>query len=170
MRKKALDHFVANNHSWASFEKFEPPNDTRIALEEVQRDLRDCSPIPTREWRGQIALAREFYKPHMERMYEHVHTRIGDLDQLELLSSQYPTRERFVTELTLDPPNATGDLSGQPLVDEDYLVALDHPLGQGHGVGPRLHPQRGRRQLPVRVLHRQGRAHRRGAPPAVCRP
>jgi DNA helicase-2/ATP-dependent DNA helicase PcrA len=69
-----------------------------------------------------MALAREFYKPHMERMYEHVHTRIGDLDQLELLSSQYPTRERFVTELTLDPPHATSDLAGQPLLDEDYLV------------------------------------------------
>ena len=77
---------------------------------------------PNREWRGQIALVREWYKPHMERMYEHVHMRIGDLDQLELLSSQYQTRERFVTELTLDPPNATGDLSGQPIHDEDYLV------------------------------------------------
>jgi DNA helicase-2/ATP-dependent DNA helicase PcrA len=67
-------------------------------------------------------LVREWYRPHMERVYDHVHTRIGDLDQLELLSGQYQSRERFVTELTLDPPNATGDLSGQPLVDEDYLV------------------------------------------------
>jgi DNA helicase-2/ATP-dependent DNA helicase PcrA len=48
--------------------------------------------------------------------------RIGDLDQLELLSSQYPTRERFLTELTLDPPHATSDLAGQPVMDEDYLV------------------------------------------------
>jgi DNA helicase-2/ATP-dependent DNA helicase PcrA len=58
----------------------------------------------------------------MERMYEHVHMRIGDLDQLELLSSQYQTRERFVTELTLDPPNATSDQSGPANHDEDYLV------------------------------------------------
>jgi DNA helicase-2/ATP-dependent DNA helicase PcrA len=58
----------------------------------------------------------------MERLYEHVHTRIGDLDQLELLSSQYQTRERFITELTLDPPNATGDLAGPAHMDEDYLV------------------------------------------------
>ena len=27
-----------------------------------------------------------------------------------------------MTELTLDPPQATGDLSGDPLLDEDYLV------------------------------------------------
>ena len=36
--------------------------------------------------------------------------------------AQFPSRERFITELTLDPPNATGDLSGSPLQDEDYLV------------------------------------------------
>jgi DNA helicase-2/ATP-dependent DNA helicase PcrA len=47
---------------------------------------------------------------------------LGDLDQLEVLSGQYPSRERFLTELTLDPPNATSDLSGRPTLDEDYLV------------------------------------------------
>jgi DNA helicase-2/ATP-dependent DNA helicase PcrA len=51
-----------------------------------------------------------------------VHTRIGDLDQLELLSSQYGTRERFITELTLDPPNASSDMAGQAHQDEDTLV------------------------------------------------
>jgi DNA helicase II / ATP-dependent DNA helicase PcrA len=119
--KKALEYFVANNFQWASFEKFEPPNDARMAwkkFHEVFTQLGD----PNREWRGQIHLAREWYKPHMERLYEHVHMRIGDLDQLELLSSQYQTRERFITELTLDPPQATSDLAGQPLNDEDYLV------------------------------------------------
>ncbi len=35
--------------------------------------------------------------------------RIGDLDLLELLCGQYPSRERFLTELTLDPPGAGGD-------------------------------------------------------------
>jgi DNA-binding HxlR family transcriptional regulator len=77
---------------------------------------------PDRQWPGQIALIREWYKPHMERMYEHVHMRIGDLDQLELLSSQYPSRERFVTELTLDPPSATSDMAGPANHDEDFLV------------------------------------------------
>src|SRR5690349_3726643 len=119
--KKALDHFVANNYTWASFDKYEPPKDARIAWKKFN-EIFALLGEPNREWRGQVALAREFYKPHMERLYEHVHTRIGDLDQLELLSSQYQTRERFITELTLDPPHATGDLSGQASHDEDYLV------------------------------------------------
>ena len=67
-------------------------------------------------------MVREWYKPHFERIYEHFHTRLGDLDQLELLSGQYPSRERFLTELTLDPPNATSDLAGTPMLDEDYLI------------------------------------------------
>ena len=36
--------------------------------------------------------------------------------------STYPTRERFLTELTLDPPDATSDEAGVPLLDEDYLI------------------------------------------------
>jgi DNA helicase II / ATP-dependent DNA helicase PcrA len=77
---------------------------------------------PQKPWPGQIRQIREWYQPHMERIYEHVHTRIGDLDQLEQIATQFPSRERFVTELTLDPPNATSDLSGKPMLDEDYLV------------------------------------------------
>ncbi|HEX3844531.1 MAG TPA: 3'-5' exonuclease, partial [Steroidobacteraceae bacterium] len=65
---------------------------------------------------------REWYRPHFERQYEHFHTRLGDLDQLEMLSGQYPSRERFLTELTLDPPHATSDLAGRPALDEDYLI------------------------------------------------
>ena len=34
----------------------------------------------------------------------------------------YASRERFLTELTLDPPEATSDESGPPLRDEDYLI------------------------------------------------
>jgi DNA helicase-2/ATP-dependent DNA helicase PcrA len=119
--KKALDHFIANNHQWSSFEKYEPPIDARMAWKKFNEIFTQLAE-PAREWRGQVNLAREWYKPHMERLYEHVHMRIGDLDQLELLSSQYPTRERFITELTLDPPQATSDLAGQAVNDEDYLV------------------------------------------------
>jgi DNA helicase-2/ATP-dependent DNA helicase PcrA len=77
---------------------------------------------PGRPWPGQLRLVREWYQPHLERIFEHFHTRIGDLDQLEQLSQQFPSRERFLTELTLDPPNSTSDLSGKAHQDEDFLV------------------------------------------------
>jgi DNA helicase-2/ATP-dependent DNA helicase PcrA len=77
---------------------------------------------PSAAWEGQLTRVRAWYEPQLERLYESVPARSGDLEQLERLAVQYPTREAFVTELTLDPPQATGDLSGDPLLDEDYLV------------------------------------------------
>jgi DNA helicase II / ATP-dependent DNA helicase PcrA len=47
--------------------------------------------------------------------------READLMQLGQIASTYPSRERFLTELTLDPPDATSDQAGVPLADEDYL-------------------------------------------------
>ena len=77
---------------------------------------------PQRPWPGQVRLVRDWYQPHLERQFEETHTRLGDLDQLEQLSGQFPSRERFISELALDPPNAAGDLAGAPVHDEDYLV------------------------------------------------
>lgn len=75
-----------------------------------------------REWAGQMTRVRQWYEPHLQRLYDAAHVRQGDLEQLELIALQSPSRERFVTELTLDPPQASGDEAGPPLRDEDYLI------------------------------------------------
>ncbi len=74
------------------------------------------------DWQGQVGLARRWYQPHLERLYDAPHVRTVDLEQLEQISGGYPSRERFLTELTLDPPDASGDEAGPPLRDEDYLI------------------------------------------------
>jgi DNA helicase-2/ATP-dependent DNA helicase PcrA len=66
--------------------------------------------------------ARLWYEPHLERLYEDATTRRADLIQLEQIANGYPSRERFLTELALDPPDATSAQSGAPLLDEDYLI------------------------------------------------
>jgi DNA helicase II / ATP-dependent DNA helicase PcrA len=38
------------------------------------------------------------------------------------LPRRIPNRQRFLTELTLDPSSATSDEAGLPLLDEDYLI------------------------------------------------
>ena len=73
-------------------------------------------------WQTQLTETRRWYQPHLERLYDGLDTREADLEQLEQISGRYPTRERFLTELTLDPPSAAGDLSGDPFLDEDYLI------------------------------------------------
>tara|TARA_E500000331_G_scaffold149770_1_gene145752 strand:- start:2013 stop:2120 length:108 start_codon:yes stop_codon:yes gene_type:complete len=35
------------------------------------------------------------------------------------MSEQYRKRDQFLVELTLDPPQATGDEAGNPVRDED---------------------------------------------------
>jgi DNA helicase II / ATP-dependent DNA helicase PcrA len=74
------------------------------------------------DWRPQVGRARDWYRPHLERLYEEWPVRLGDLDALEQIAGKFATREQFLTELSLDPPQATGDLAGPPLMDEDYLV------------------------------------------------
>ena len=73
-------------------------------------------------WPSDIAQARLWYEPHLDRIHEDADTRKADLLQLEQIASGYPSRERFLTELTLDPPDATSDQAGVPLLDEDYLI------------------------------------------------
>jgi DNA helicase-2/ATP-dependent DNA helicase PcrA len=120
--RHALDHFEAAGGAFASLRDFTPPAAAKSDWRRLVDLLNDLA-TPEKPWLGQVHLVREWYLPHLERLYESgAHTRRGDLDQLDLLSSQYPSRERFLTELTLDPPNATGDLAGKPLLDEDYLV------------------------------------------------
>ncbi|MCR4522969.1 ATP-dependent helicase [Bosea sp. 47.2.35] len=73
-------------------------------------------------WPAEIERARRWYEPHLERIHEDASTRQADLVQLEQIASGYPSRERFLTELTLDPPDATSDQAGVPHLDEDYLI------------------------------------------------
>jgi DNA helicase-2/ATP-dependent DNA helicase PcrA len=73
-------------------------------------------------WPAELERARLWYEPHLDRIHEDAGTRRADLVQLEQIAGGYPSRERFLTELTLDPPDATSDQAGVPLLDEDYLI------------------------------------------------
>jgi len=73
-------------------------------------------------WPADIERARLWYEPHLERVHEDAQVRRADLLQLEQIAAGYPSRERFLTDLTLDPPQASSDEAGPPSKDEDYLV------------------------------------------------
>jgi ATP-dependent DNA helicase UvrD/PcrA len=76
----------------------------------------------TTGWPAQFDVACRWYMPHLERHYEDAKIREADLRQLAQIAATYPNRERFLTDLTLDPPSATSDEAGAPLIDEDYLI------------------------------------------------
>ena len=80
----------------------------------------DASP---NTWPADLAAVRAWYQPHLERRHPDDHTlRAADLAALQHLATGYASRERFLTELTLDPPEATSDEAGMPHLDEDYLI------------------------------------------------
>jgi DNA helicase-2/ATP-dependent DNA helicase PcrA len=77
---------------------------------------------PGLPWPADVDIALQWYLPQLERIFEDARVRQADLEQLSRLSAAYGSRERFLTELTLDPPDATSDESGVPLRDEDYMI------------------------------------------------
>ncbi|NGO54631.1 ATP-dependent helicase [Allomesorhizobium camelthorni] len=87
------------------------------AFVELFTGLRDRS-----SWPADLERVRLWYEPHLDRIHEDATTRRADLLQLEQIASGYGSRERFLTDLTLDPPDATSDQAGPPHLDEDYLI------------------------------------------------
>jgi DNA helicase II / ATP-dependent DNA helicase PcrA len=74
-------------------------------------------------WPAELDAVRAWYAPHLQRCFaDEAAVRALDLDQLQRLAAAQGSRERFLTDLTLDPPEATSDESGVPHQDEDYLI------------------------------------------------
>ena len=118
---KILDTIAADPEPLMALAEIPPPAKTGEswpALIQLLEGLRKSGG----QWPAEIALAREWYEPHLDRIHEDADTRKADLLQLEQIASGYANRERFLTELTLDPPDATSDQAGVPLLDEDYLI------------------------------------------------
>jgi DNA helicase II / ATP-dependent DNA helicase PcrA len=73
-------------------------------------------------WPAEFQLVRDWYEPHLLRLYDDGHLRAADIDQLEQIAAGYESRERFLTELTLDPPDATSGRARANTLDEDYTI------------------------------------------------
>jgi DNA helicase-2/ATP-dependent DNA helicase PcrA len=119
--RNALHYLSDARWDFASLHAFRPPG----AALPHWADL--CSLLcslrnKASSWSGQVAQAREWYQPHLERLYDNVSARSGDLDQLEQIAATYSTRSSFLSELTLDPPETSSAEAGPPHLDEDYLV------------------------------------------------
>jgi DNA helicase-2/ATP-dependent DNA helicase PcrA len=77
---------------------------------------------PGLRWPADIELVKNWYLPHLERMHDDAQVRTADIEQLVQLAGGHGSRETFLAEITLDPPEATSDRAGPPLLDEDYLI------------------------------------------------
>ncbi len=99
---------------------FAPPPNARESWADLAAMLVELA--AAREWPGQVALVRRWYDPVLELVYDDVTARRSDIEQLERLSTAHGSRQRFLTDLALDPPDATGAEAGTPFLEEDWLT------------------------------------------------
>jgi DNA helicase-2/ATP-dependent DNA helicase PcrA len=118
---RLLDAMAEAAEPVQTLQQFEPPAQARdewLRFVQLYTRLRD----PGVAWPADLELAKAWYLPQIERIHDDAQVRKLDVEQLVRLAAGYASRERFLTELTLDPPQATSDQSGVPHRDEDYLV------------------------------------------------
>jgi DNA helicase-2/ATP-dependent DNA helicase PcrA len=73
-------------------------------------------------WPAELDPIQRWYAPHLERIHEDAEIRASDLVHLAQIAAGTASRSDFLTDLTLDPPEATGDHAGPPMLDDDYLI------------------------------------------------
>jgi len=119
LAQKAFAYAEAEQFDLKALARFAAPPAAQSGWAELAQLLAALGGEP---WPGQVGRVRAWYEPHLDRLYDSAHVRAGDLDQLEQIAGQYSSRERFLSDITLDPPEGTGDEAGPPLLDEDYLI------------------------------------------------
>jgi DNA helicase-2/ATP-dependent DNA helicase PcrA len=119
--RRVLDDMVDKHEAFHTLSSFKAPAAAAehwTSFSDVVRQVAQASS----GWPSEIDLTCRWYEPHLERKYEDAQSRQADLIQLQQIAMNYPSRERFLTELTLDPPEATSAQAGPPLLDEEYLI------------------------------------------------
>ena len=125
--KRLLDAVAVADRPMAAIAAFVPPAAAAAtadwpALRGLLDALGGLEAGAEARWPAALQLTVDWYLPHLRRRHDDAPIREGDLRQLLQLAAGFASCETFLTELTLDPPEATSDESGPPLRDEDFLV------------------------------------------------
>jgi len=79
------------------------------------------------EWPAEFDAVRAWYERHLPRLYEDPDIRAEDIARLQQIAAGYRSRQRFLTELAIDPPERTGRRDQVRERDEEYTtVATIH--------------------------------------------
>ena len=141
--ERVCTRFEAGGWAWNCIAEAAPPAEGWSPFVELMAELA----VPEGPWQGQVGRVREWYEPHLERLYDAAQVRAGDLVQLERIAQQFATREQFLTRAGARP--AAGDRrSRRRAASRRGLAgALHRAFREGAGVGCRARAERLRRQL-----------------------
>ncbi len=73
-------------------------------------------------WPAEFELLRRWYEPQLYRLYDDAELRAEDIARLQQIAGGYRSRERFLTELTLDPPDAKSGHEHANDLEEEYTI------------------------------------------------
>ncbi len=118
--KRLLDAMASADDPAAALHAFRPPSAAATdwpawvaTFDALRGEVR---------WPSDVERANAWYRPQLDRLHDDARIREADLSQLARIAASHASRESFLSELTLDPPEATSDESGPPSRDEDYMV------------------------------------------------
>ena len=118
---RLLEAIASGSDPAQALADFAPPSAVAPAWAEFVALFRALSSAAS-PWPNELADVERWYRPLLERRHDDAAPRAADIAHLVRLAGGYPSRERFLTELALDPPAATSDDSGPPSRDEDFLI------------------------------------------------
>jgi DNA helicase-2/ATP-dependent DNA helicase PcrA len=92
-------------------------------------------------WPSGFRLVREWYEPHLQQLHDESESRVADLAQLEQIAPHFSSRDEFLTDLALDPPESTRVGGTISEADAEYTVLST------------IHSAKGREWRAVRILN-----------------
>ncbi|HMO48152.1 MAG TPA: ATP-dependent helicase [Rubrivivax sp.] len=116
--RRLLDAMEAADDPASVRSGFKPPAGAAAPWGELLGCLQAMQSAP---WPDLLQTALQWYLPQLQRLHEDAPVRRADLEQLQRLAGSWASREKFLAELTLDPPEATSEVV-EPGLDEDYLI------------------------------------------------
>jgi DNA helicase-2/ATP-dependent DNA helicase PcrA len=123
--RRLADALAGSDDPVAVIRAFAPPpaaaGDWPV-LRDAWLALHALRPPATDGWPQAMETALGWLLPQLPRLYADAPAREADLRQLQRLARGWPSQDRFLAELTLDPPQAAGREAGTPHRDDDWLV------------------------------------------------
>jgi DNA helicase-2/ATP-dependent DNA helicase PcrA len=105
----------------AAVATFTPPGAARVgwdSLATLWRGVHDGR-LP---WPAAFDAVLAWLEPLLHQRHDDAAARLADLGQLRAAAQAQPDVDRFLADLAIDPPQASSDLAGPPLRDEDWLA------------------------------------------------
>jgi len=98
------------------------PSGARAGAEQLCSAIVDAAGLGPQAPGAAIERARKWLDLTIANRYANAAVRRSDLDQLEKAAEAAGSLQKFLTDLTLDPPASTSDLAGPAHLDDDWIT------------------------------------------------